>query len=345
MRRQLQHEPRFTADPKFRELNDTLMRQQERINGEFDAAQLAMSRRLTPQAEVNSSGYLARPGLFVPVGTAGTLLLAKPTPDTAGQPLAIYNSSGGVVVLDPVDSTINGAAVGWIDAGLHVLYPDASGWYGGFSKSVAFSAASALTGLTTGALSVTAPTWPARGTDAMLVFACAQQGTSEIDAAASGRPMTRIGSNSLTTVRIQVFCLREHELASFTDPVIVVPDETTDLLGVALWVTGADQLRALDDTELFDSTGTTSEVPDIVTMRPGALVIDFIANDDETDTGTPGTDQTEIVDGSNGSATVSLQASYKAAARPTTTSMAWSALTAATNKAHLAIVIEPARAA
>ncbi|HEX6053742.1 MAG TPA: hypothetical protein VFZ21_30945 [Gemmatimonadaceae bacterium] len=332
-----------TFDPNNRELNEKLMRFQEGIRNAHQGAQLAATRRLAPQVAVTESGFLARPGMFLPVSAATTILLAKPTPDTAGQPLAIYNSSGGVVVLDPVDSTINGRDVGWIDEGLHVLYPDASGWFGGFSRPVEFDAASALAGVTTGVLSVTPPTPPA-GTDLpMLVFFYAIQGTSvvlPVDQGSVG--MSRRGSNSATTVRGDVYTLPAALAATAS---VSVPDHTTDLLGVALWVIGAAQDYLPAAAASTDSATTTVTSGDITTTRPGALILDFMANDDETDTGTPGAGQTEIVDGSAGSATVSLQASYKSMPRPGTTTMSWSGLTNAANKAHIAIVIEPARSA
>lgn len=341
----LRKEQYFTQDPKQRELNATLMRFQESAGKMGDAIALAMTTRLRPQAEVNAAGYMARGGLFVPVATATTVLLAKPTPDTAGQPIAIYNSSGGVVLVEPVESTLNGAALGWIDAGLHLFYPTAEGWFGGFTRSVTIGNAGILEGVTTGILNLGAlPASPGLGAGGILLVPIAQQGTAPGTLRYLGTDVQRVVSNTATTVRLELHALNERTATWLETGAISMEDLTTDLLGTSLWVSGADQDASIANHVETDSAVTTVSAT-LTTVRPGAMVLDFMANDDEADTGTAGTGQTELFDGSADSATISLQASYKSMPRPGTTTMSWSALTNTANKAHIAIVIEPARAA
>lgn len=330
-----------------RELNTALMGFQGNVSDATDALARAMTTRLRPQEAVTEAGYKARPGLLLPVTEATTVLLTKPTPDFAGQPLAIWNGSGGVVLLDPIDCTLNGADVGWIGPGLHLLYPDATDWFGGNTRAVELHPdLGALTGNATGAaLSLpAAASAPAGGTNRLLVVAYAQQGVdgvgpSTFGVASGQNHLNSRGANLFTTVRIDVMTAAEH-LSRSTGSVQVAANGTS-LLGLLLWLTGVDQNFATALAISTDSTTTTVSA-DVTTTRPGAMILDFMANDDATDTGTPGADQTELVDGTAGSATVSLQASYRPCPRPGTYTMSWSALTNAANKAHIAIVIEPA---
>lgn len=345
----LPHESKFIADPNMRELNETLMRQQERVNSTFDAVQLASARRLAPQVAVTSTGFLARPGMFLPVSQATTVLLARPTPNDAGQPLAVYNSSGSIVVLEPTGTTINGKALGWIDEGLHILYPDASGWFGGFSASVDFVSAGALFGSTTGEISGSLADSGRQDVSIVMVVSAQAIATGAPacrGAGVGGSPTAKLiplDATALTTVGAAIGFLPRGMLPALGQNFTVsVSDIANDQVAAALWVTNGGESSI---SVVTTGTGTSITSGSVTTLRPGALVIDAMANDDETDTGTPGTGQTEIVDGSAGGATVSLQASYKSMPRPGTTTMSWSSLTNAANKAHIAIVIEPARAA
>lgn len=337
-----------TFDPNNRELNEKLMRFQEGIRNAHQGAQLAATRRLAPQVAVTESGFLARAGMFLPVSAATTILLAKPTPDTAGQPLAIYNSSGGVVVLDPVDSTINGRDVGWIDEGLHILYPDASGWFGGFSAEIGITLGT-IAGVTTGALQLGGITDADSGLSRRLLlglFGIQAASFAQVPVVSTSPNMLGLQNvNNNTTVAARIVHAFDNMLPPWISGALTInhPDEANDLLGISVLLKNADQdTRIRRNTST--STGTTSSVS-VTTTLPGALVIDVLANDDATDTGTAGDGQTVIANGSADSATISLQASYKSMPRPGTTTMSWSGLTNAANKAHIAIVIEPARAA
>lgn len=341
----LTKEAKFITDPKLRELNETLMRFQNSTHEMGEAISLAQQSRLAPQPEITQAGYKARPGLFLPVSAETTILLTKPTPDTAGQPLAIYNSSGGVVLLDPIDCTLNGADVGWLSPGLTILLPDASGWFGANTRAVELMHTGTLAGVTTGALTAGGitdadPLDLNRLLVAMFVIQAAMFAQTPTISTQPTVGLTDLAGNTTVVGRfVHAFAnmLPDWQTGSLG---IVHPDETNDLLGLAVLLSGARQNhRIRRNATTFTATSTSLE---LTTTYPGALIIDMIANDDATDTATPGTGQTALANGSAGGATVSLQASYKPMPRPGTTTMSWSALTNAANKAHIAIVIEPA---
>lgn len=335
-----------TATEVVRPLTDAVAKIQDAAVAAFSAIERSWLTRYQVPERVSAAGYLARPGQLVRMIAAVELLLATPTPDTRGIPTLVYNDSDGVVLVRPVGATVNGQDLtAFVEPGLHTLVNDGEAYYcdRGVGPAVEFVSAGSLAGVTTGNLSITAPSEPTQGSGGMLLAPVAIQGTggaSSVQLAASN--FRRYATNTNSTVRIELW--GEHELLGTGDNtgVVSIGDLTTDLLGFALWLANVDHARRVGPAVITDGSGTTLTSGSITTTRPGAMILDFMANDDETDTGTPGTGQTEIVDGSAGSATVSLQASYKPMPVPGTTTMSWSGLTNAANKAHIAIVIEPA---
>lgn len=206
--------------------------------------------------------------------------------------------------------------------------------------AIAVSSISALAGATTGVVTITAPTRPASGRGGMLVVVTVVQGTGSFTPLCGEMPMPRIGVNTNTTVGVHVWALPDFIATTPGATLISVPDHSTDVVGFAFWLEGCDYGYAVQNTVVTDSSATSVTSSSISTVRPGGIVIDFMANDDETDTGTPGASQVELADGSAGSATVSVQSSYKLMAAAGATTMSWTALTNAANKAHIAIAFE-----
>jgi hypothetical protein len=155
-------------------------------------------------------------------------------------------------------------------------------------------------------------------------------------------PMRLVGQAS-GTIRLDVWVLAESQIPS-VGFAPVITSAGTDLLGLAFWVTGVDLSRKIAGSAATSSTTTLTQAA-VTTTRPGAMVIDFVANDDDTDTATPGAGQTELVDSTAGSATVSMQASYQSIATPQAVTHTWSAMTNAAVKRGISLVFEPARAA
>jgi len=221
--------------------------------------------------------------------------------------------------------------------------------------TVALGNVGALAGRSSaGDFTIAYPARPTIGSNAWLVVAIATQHSgvptkvtlqnNSAPSAHSEMPVPRVAT-AHGTVGVGIYALPEALVGPTNSVGYSVYVTCADgACGRAFWVTGVDQNRSLgsDGTITATSSTTTLTQASVTTTRPGAMVIDFVANDDQTDMATPGTGQTEFVDGSDGGATISMQASYQSIATPQSVTHTWSDMTNAAVKRGLALVFEPA---
>lgn len=336
----------------------TLRTQLERFAEKTQNYVTELSRRRAPVLEVNGIGRTTMDLEFgklnrIDTSDGGSVMATLPADraqDAGSGVEVVKTSQAGIVYLRPPGPTslINGAELVSIERiGRHwVSFDGEHYWCGSCSgPAVEILHIGTLAGVTTGALTAGGITDadPLDLNRLLVAMFVIQAATFAQTPTISTQPtvgLTDLAGNTTVVGRfVHAFAnmLPDWQTGSLG---IVHPDEANDLLGLAVLLSGARQNhRIRRNATTFTATSTSLE---LTTTYPGALIIDMIANDDATDTATPGTGQTALANGSAGGATVSLQASYKPMPIPGTTTMSWSGLTAATNKAHIAIVIEPA---
>jgi len=108
------------------ELNRRLVQLEDSFFGEVNA--LSERIDLSVVALVLRAGYIARPGQFVRVLKPVELLLTKPKQSERGRPLIVWNGSGGLVTIRPVESTLDGLATGVL-VGSGTFIHDGDNWF------------------------------------------------------------------------------------------------------------------------------------------------------------------------------------------------------------------------
>jgi len=125
----------FTS--KDAELNRKLVQLEDSFSGEVDALKARVD--LSVVTPVLRAGYIARAGQLVRVLKPVELLLAKPKQDDRGRQLVVWNGSGGVVTLRPVESTLDGLETRFL-SGAGAFVHDGGNWFsvGSFNSNRSF---------------------------------------------------------------------------------------------------------------------------------------------------------------------------------------------------------------
>lgn len=110
------------------ELNRRLVQLEDNLFSLFEDASGTFKLRAVER--VKKAGHVARPGQFIRVVKSVEVILAPPTANAVGTPLALWNRSGGLVTLRPVSGTVDGRESKIIAPNrLYLIYHDGEDFY------------------------------------------------------------------------------------------------------------------------------------------------------------------------------------------------------------------------